>query len=100
MAGIELERDSIGWGPRYIRGTFNPARRDDLKPEMLPLIGRSMIFEYGGTSNDDEPYPGQMRYLIWPTEDLPKDVYYRWCPLEDIWVTAILNEAEVPPRHP
>src|SRR6266403_45293 len=96
MAGIKLERDSIGWGPSFIRGIFSPVRRDDLKEEMVPLIGKSMLWEYGGTSCDDDPYPGQMRYLIWPDAALPKELFYRWAPLEDIEVTEILHDYEPP----
>jgi hypothetical protein len=57
---------------------FKPARTDNLRPEIVPLIGEIFTWDYTGTSNDDEPYPGQQRWL---TQD--RRLNY-WVPSEDL----------------
>jgi hypothetical protein len=47
---------------RYITATFNPKKTDDLRPELVPVIGKEVSLGYAGTGMDDEPYPGQHRY--------------------------------------
>lgn len=58
---------------------FVPRRLDNLRDELRPLIGIAALWTYAGTSGDDEPYPGQHRWL---PED-PQFASY-WAPEEDL----------------
>ena len=70
--------DSKIWGARPI-ARFKPKRLDTLRPEFRPLIGEVVTWRYAGTSDEDEPYPGQQR---WQTDDERFEGY--WTPAEDL----------------
>lgn len=53
---------------------------------MKPLIGKEFTFEWAGTGDADEPYPGQTRWMIDRQHDaeIPEECRARWMPAEDI----------------
>lgn len=73
-------------GPWKRRGIFQPKIMDTLRPQMQTLIGHEFDLDYAGTSDDDEPYPGQTRWMIARNHDadLGSDQIGRWIPEEDI----------------
>lgn len=76
-------------GPRKRRGVFRPKEMDTLRPCMIPLIGREFDFDWMGVSDNNERFPGQMRWMISRAHDdeLDKDQVGLWMPDEDIeWV--------------
>ena len=73
-------------GPWKRRGRFEPRIMETLRPVVRPLIGRVFCFEYAGTSGDDEPYPGQTRWVVSRQHDAELEPEQRcwWLPAEDI----------------
>lgn len=71
------EDDKHPFGSK-IRATFNPLRRDDIRPHMQTLIGKTAIWVCLGVSGDEEPYPGQKRYCL-DSDDDPKLAAF-WSP--------------------
>ena len=67
-------------------GVFRPKDMTTLKDCMKALIGQSFEWEYAGTSDEDEPYPGQVRWMISRRHDaaLTDKQIGRWVPEEDI----------------
>jgi len=65
---------------------FDPKDRKTLRPCMIPLIGRTFEFDFAGTSDDDEPFPGQTRWMISRKHDpeIPDECKGRWFPFEDL----------------
>lgn len=63
-----LPSDIIGWPvPKVIRAIHRPKRTGDLRnSELSDKVGQTSSWRYSGTSSDDEPYPGQRR---WVSED-------------------------------
>lgn len=59
---------------------FEPVRRDDLRPDVLPWIGETFEVLYAGTHGDDEPYPGES---IWTPTDWTI-ANGRWFPDRDL----------------
>ena len=73
-------------GPKMtIVGTVVVKNVDDLRPVIVPLIGRILEFDYVGTGGDDEPYPRQTRWMPARKHDaeLGMAAAY-WFPEEDI----------------
>lgn len=64
---------------RRMRATFNPKRLDDLRPELIPLIGETVEWRCDDYGREDDPYPGQYR---WTTDDARWRG--RWAPDEDL----------------
>jgi hypothetical protein len=63
-----------------VTATFRPKRTDDLHPDTLPLVGKTIEWDYAWTNEDFEGnYPGQPVFT-------PKDrtLGWRWVPLEDL----------------
>lgn len=80
-----LGEDEIGWPVvTKWRATFRPKRLDNLRPELVPLIGEVAEWDYAGRSGDDEPYPGQWR---WNTSDARWRG--KWVPDEDLEPVAL-----------
>ena len=53
------------------RAIFEPVRIDDLRPSARQCIGQEWTFSYGWTMDEDDPYPGEVAYLVerdWPEE--------------------------------
>ena len=73
-------------GPRRRIGIFRPKKIESVRECMLPLIGKQFEFEYAGTSDDDEMFPGQTRWVVARKHDpeLDDDQIGRWLPDEDI----------------
>jgi hypothetical protein len=73
-------------GPYQRRGVFRPRNLSTLQPQFQTLIGRVFDFEFVGTSEDDESYPGQTRWIISCLHDdeLTEEQRGRWMPEEDI----------------
>ena len=59
---------------------FVPKRRDDLRPEMAPFVGRVAEFFFAGAGGDGEPFPGQGRWQTHPASGWPPC----WVPDEDL----------------
>lgn len=74
------------WHGDKITAKFSPKKRDDLRECMVPLIGRIFEWEWMGTSDDDESYPGQTRWVITRKHDdeIPDEAKGRWAPFEDL----------------
>ena len=64
------------------RATFRPKHIDTMRPECAALVGQTFDFIYAGFGDDDEPYPGQTRWMIKDTAGDPAKVY--WFPDEDL----------------
>lgn len=80
-----MDRD--GWGGRTKRtACFRPKDLKTLRPCMKPLIGRIFDFTYAGHGEQDEPYPGQSRWLMERKHDpdVPEETRGRWFPSEDL----------------
>lgn len=58
------------------RGIFQPKNLETLRPEARDWIGKTFDWHCEGTSNSDEPYPEQKRWV--------RVGQSRWCPDEDI----------------
>jgi hypothetical protein len=82
--------DGDGWlGRTKRRAVFNPKDRSTLRPCMVPLIGRTFDFTYGGHSMEDETFPGQSRWMTdRKHDDEIKELSYEalglWFPSEDL----------------
>jgi hypothetical protein len=61
--------------------TFEPTRRDDLRPEVAALIGRTFSWTYAGTQDDGMAYAGQ---TTWDSRDEGWPGY--WVPICDLQV--------------
>lgn len=61
--------------------TFAPKRRDTLKPEATPFIGRTMEWRelWVVTEDDGGPYIGQ---TVW--EPVDRGIWFGWVPDEDL----------------
>ncbi len=73
-----------------IRARFEPKVRETVRECMVPLIGCVFTWEWIGTSDNDEPYPGQSRWWI-PREydnEIPQECRGLWCPREDLTILA------------
>lgn len=71
----------------FYRGTFQPRRRDDLKPGLEAAIGRRMLWSAGWriTPEDGGPYVGEWAMCIEPTCEEDKRVFtYAWTPSCDL----------------
>jgi hypothetical protein len=64
---------------KTITAKFMPKRLDDVRPELVPLIGEKATWRYAGTGRHGEPYPGQHR---WDTRD--ERFQGHWAPDEDL----------------
>ncbi len=64
---------------------FTPKITIDLRPDMAMLVGRVLEWDYAGTGDHDDPYPGQTRWM--PARkhdpDLGRSAAY-WVPEEDL----------------
>lgn len=75
-----------------VRARFEPKRMDNLRPCMVPLVGRTFEFECYGTM-DQGDYDGQ---TIWfmdrkhDTEILEESRGY-WSPREDLEIVEVLR---------
>lgn len=78
--GTKLGIDDFGW-PLYaeIIATWQPKRRDDLRPEMEPFIGQRTGWTFAGRQDSEQKFPGQVTWMpidrswpgLWvPDEDL------------------------------
>lgn len=67
------------YDPDWYEATFQPKRTDNIRAELKPMIGQRAKWHRVGTSGDDEPYPGQTR---WMTMDMRFHLY--WVPEEDL----------------
>jgi len=67
---------------------FEPVNLATLRDEVKPLIGRTFIWEWCGVGGEDEPYPGQDRFMIVREHDnnIPEGCRGRWVPLEDLQI--------------
>lgn len=85
LDGGEYEREPF-CGPHKRRGTFRPKRTDDLRSEVVPLIGRTFLLMYAGIGDHDEAYPGQTRWMIHYAHDaeLTDEERGWWMPEQDI----------------
>lgn len=63
------------------RGIFRPKRTDDLRPEMVPGIGKEYLFTTAGTM-DEGPYSGQEIFQIHEMDGTMARL--GWVPAEDI----------------
>ncbi len=61
-----------------ITARFEPKRRDDLRPEMLPFIGKTLTWHWSGPMEQGQ-YAGQDIWHCWDEEG-PR----RWVPDEDL----------------
>jgi len=68
----------VAWIGDQIVGEFRPARTDDLRPEAVPLIGQTRLWEFVGYQ-DGGPYAGQAMWM--PIPFVPG---IAWVPDEDI----------------
>lgn len=76
-----------------IKARFEPKNRETLRPCMVELIGREFNWEWVGTSDVDEPFPGQSRWMIERQHDaeIPDECKGRWCPREDLELVEIVR---------
>ena len=69
-------------------GVFEPKRLDTLRPEAKPLVGQTFKFRYAWTMDEDDPYPGQVAWIIDRADEdrlhLPDEQRGWWYPDEDI----------------
>lgn len=74
------------WHGSKITARFVPKNLETLRECMKPLVGKIFEWEWMGTSDDDEPYPGQTRWLITRKHDpeIPDECKGRWAPFEDL----------------
>lgn len=67
---------------------FQPQRTDDLRPEVKSLVGRTLEFSFAGTGGEDEPYPGETRWMVIRRVDdgpeLIESELYWWSPERDL----------------
>jgi hypothetical protein len=64
---------------------FRPKRMDDLRPGIERIIGKVFVFDYAGTSNEDEPSPGQRRWQFSRQHDsFLGEFAALWVPEEDL----------------
>lgn len=77
--------DNFSFGDK-ITAKFRPKSLDTLRACMVPLIGRTFLMEWAGVGEDDEPYPGQSRWIICRKHDaeVPDEAKGRWLPFEDL----------------
>lgn len=72
----------------YIVARFVPKNRETLRPGMEPYIGTDLELTWVGTSNDDEPFPRQHRWITTREfEDrinMDNEARGRWIPNEDL----------------
>lgn len=68
------------------RARFVPKRTDNLRPGLADFSGRVFNFDYAGTSDDDEAYPGQHRWTFSREHDaeLGPELAGLWAPDEDL----------------
>ncbi len=80
--GDPPERDAT---PHSRRARFSPKRVDTLRPSMGAHVGKVFRFDYAGLSDENEPYPGQWRWMFGREHDdeLGGD-RGRWVPDEDL----------------
>lgn len=69
-----------------IKARFAPQDKSNLRDGFANLIGRVFTWELGGTSGQDEPYPGQRRWFIAREHyaEIPEECRARWAPQEDL----------------
>jgi hypothetical protein len=83
----------MGIWPADRRAVFSPKRRDNLRPSAIPFIGQEIEWSYVGTSEPDEAFPGQKRWL--PTMGQPAhDAHLGWVPDEDLEGVPTEQEAD------
>lgn len=62
------------WGTRRVRVRLRRARPDGspwpVKPEAEPLDGRELDLMYGWVMDEDDPYPGEVAWLLLSDEQL------------------------------
>lgn len=89
--------DDWMYGKR-IAAIFSPKDRSTLRPSMEPYIGQRLELEWAGTSDDDEPFPGQHRWMTLrefeKRIDMDEEARCRWIPDED------LSDVQPLPRCP
>lgn len=68
----------------FRRAAFVPKKMDNLRPEVLPFIGRTFKWVWVGTGGDDEPYPGQTRWEVWYKDHEGERLIDYWVPDEDL----------------
>jgi hypothetical protein len=72
--------------PWHRRAIVKPKRLDTLKLHARAVVGRTFDFDFAGTSDDDESYPGQHRWMIARKHDheIPLELIGCWFPDEDL----------------
>ncbi len=73
--------------PWYIEATFQPKRRDDLRPEAQPFIGQRFVMRRGCLQAADDKFPGQWTWLV-------RSIDVGWIPDEDLVDIKPLTHAE------
>ena len=64
---------------------FKPKNIDTLRPAFRKIIGDVISVYFGWMMDDDDPYPGQIAYIIYdPNNDLGIDGHLMWIPEEDL----------------
>jgi hypothetical protein len=72
---------------------FQPRVTDNIRPEIVPYIGKTLVFECTDFGYEDEPYPGQYRWFALtdgesanahePYGKVHRDFHW-WVPDEDL----------------
>jgi hypothetical protein len=85
MSADPLAENEFRYGEKII-ARFAPKNLETLRPCMVELIGRTFEWEWCGTGNDDETYPGQSRWLMARKHEaeIPDECFGRWVPFEDL----------------
>lgn len=65
-----------------IEAVYNPVLTDDLRPQWLTLIGKSFIWEWLWTQEQDEQYPGQRAFEVY--QYYQKGLPFNWSPECDL----------------
>jgi hypothetical protein len=75
------------YGKRII-ARFEPKNLETLRPCMKPYIGQLLELEWAGTSDEDEAFPGQHRWMTLRSfeerTDMDEKARARWVPDEDL----------------
>ncbi len=84
--------DEFDHGSRVI-ARFKPRNLDTLRGCMFRLIGRVFTYEWSGASMEDEPYPGQHRWINIRECDheMPIECRARWVPHEDLEIIEVVK---------
>lgn len=77
-SGIREVEVNTAWVGTIVEATFNPKRRDDLKPLSYEFIGMRLRWRNIGIQ-DEGPYAGQ---AMW--EPVQREAWFGWVPQEDL----------------